>query len=128
MCKFVTNLYGEKILVSDMYPNMDREIVWQIFSNSNQDLFDKYAERHFTKYGKKWKLDEENSVYEVVENEYGVTLYYNVAVSLMDDDLRNEVASDIAPCTAQEFFDEYCKRHKEKFGEEFELAKPNPCY
>lgn len=128
MYKLVTNGYGEKILVSDMYPNMDREIVWQIDSNSNQDLFDKYAERHFAKYGEEWKLDKENSVYEVVENEYGVTPYYNVAVSLMDGELQNEIAWDFAPCTAQEFFDEYCKRHKEKFGEEFELAKQNPCY
>lgn len=47
---------------------------------------------------------------------------------MMDDDLREDIHIDLAPCTEQEFFDEYAKKHEEKFGEEWELAKENPCY
>jgi len=63
-----------------------------------------------------------------VVNAYGEEICYNVAVELMDDEIREEIHADLAPCTDQEFFDEYAKRHEEKFGEEWELAKENPCY
>lgn len=39
--------------------------------------------------------------------------------NLMDDELREELHSELYPCTQKEFLDEYCKRHKEKFNEEF---------
>lgn len=41
------------------------------------------------------------------------------AAQLMDDDIREDVHKDLAPCTAQEFIEEYARRHKEKYGEEF---------
>lgn len=63
-----------------------------------------------------------------VINEYGVGIDYDVAVSFMDDDLREQIHGDLAPCTDQEFFDEYAKRHKKEFGEVWEFAKKNPCY
>lgn len=63
-----------------------------------------------------------------VVNEYGVEVDYDVAVSMMDDDIREEIHADMAPCTDQEFFDEYAKRHAEKYGETWEPAKENPCY
>ena len=63
-----------------------------------------------------------------VVNEYGVSIDYDVAVSFMDDDLREQIHGELAPCTDQEFFNEYAKRHEEKFGEAWELAKENPCY
>lgn len=63
-----------------------------------------------------------------VKNEYGVVVDYETAVSFMDDELREKIHWEIAPCTEQEFFDEYAKRHEEKFGEEWEFAKENPCY
>jgi len=43
----------------------------------------------------------------------------DAAVNLMDDDLREELHAELAPCTDQEFFDAYVKAHLEKFGEEF---------
>lgn len=46
----------------------------------------------------------------------------------MDDDLREELNADLAPCTEQEFFEAYAKAHEAKFGDEWELAKENPCY
>ena len=64
----------------------------------------------------------------MVINSNGTAINYDAAVELMDDDLREEVAADLAPCTEQEFFAEYAKRHAAKFGEEWELDKSNPTY
>lgn len=64
----------------------------------------------------------------MVVNEYGVEIDFAVAETMMDDEVREAVHMDLAPCTEKEFFDEYAKRHEEKFGEEWELAKKNPCY
>ena len=64
----------------------------------------------------------------IVKNNYGVEIDWNTAVNLMDDDLREELNADLAPCTEQEFFESYEKAHENKFGEEWELAKENPCY
>lgn len=63
-----------------------------------------------------------------VMNNYGTEIEWNTAVNLMDDDLREELSADLAPCTEQEFFDAYAKAHEAKFGEEWELSKENPCY
>ena len=63
-----------------------------------------------------------------VKNSYGVEIEWNTAVNLMDDDLREELNANLAPCTEQEFFEAYEKAHENKFGEEWELAKENPCY
>lgn len=43
----------------------------------------------------------------------------------MDDEIREDLAAEMAPCEDQEFFDAYCKRHAEKFGDEFEPNKAN---
>ena len=63
-----------------------------------------------------------------VKNNYGVEIEWSTAVNLMDDDLREELNANLAPCTEQEFFEAYAKAHENKFGEEWELAKENPCY
>lgn len=64
----------------------------------------------------------------MVINSNGTSIDYDAAVELMDDDLREEVAADLAPCTEQEFFTEYCKRHAVKFGALWELDKSSPTY
>ena len=64
----------------------------------------------------------------IVKNNYGVEIDWNTAVYLMDDELREELNADLAPCTEQEFFEAYAKAHETKFCEEWELAKENPCY
>ena len=63
-----------------------------------------------------------------VINEYGQLIHYDVAVNMMDDDLRNELAIKLAPCTDQEFFEAYAKAHQEKFDEVWELNEANPVY
>ena len=42
--------------------------------------------------------------------------YYDSAVALMDDEIREAVHEDLAPCTDLEFLEEYMKRHEEKYG------------
>lgn len=50
----------------------------------------------------------------------GRQVRFEVAVGLMDEELREEIHLDMAPCTEQDFLDEYVKRHAEKFdGEVF---------
>lgn len=73
-------------------------------------------------------VEGENCSDGLVYNEYDVAIDYETAVNMIDDDLREEIHGKLAPCTDQEFFDEYAKRHEEKFGEIWELAKENPCY
>ncbi len=51
----------------------------------------------------------------------GTATDFNACVALMDDDLREEISADLAPCTEQEFINEYCKRHFEKYGADFEI-------
>lgn len=44
---------------------------------------------------------------------------FEAAVNLMDDEIREALHAELAPCTEQEFFAAYCKAHEEKYGEEF---------
>ena len=46
---------------------------------------------------------------------------YNQAINLMDDELREELHRELAPCTDEEFLEAYIKAHEEKFGEEFAI-------
>lgn len=47
--------------------------------------------------------------------------YYEAAVNLMDDEIREELHNEMAPCTDLEFLEAYMERHKEKYGTEFEI-------
>lgn len=63
----------------------------------------------------------------IVINQYGTEIDFDVAVTMMMDDIREKVHFDLAPCTDQEFFDEYVKRHAKKYGEEnWQPAQMNP--
>lgn len=46
---------------------------------------------------------------------------FNAYVSLMDDEIREELHLKLAPCSKEEFLGKYRERHFEKFGEEFKL-------
>lgn len=61
-------------------------------------------------------------------NRNGYELDYDAAVQLMDDDIREELCAQVAPCKEQEFFAAYEVAHAEKFGEEWELSRENPCW
>lgn len=63
-----------------------------------------------------------------VTNASGAQIDYTAAVALMDDETREELAAELAPCTDQDFFAAYEKAHLAKFGEPWELSKPNPIF
>lgn len=64
----------------------------------------------------------------MVINKNGVEINFDAAVALMDDDLREELNAELAPCSDQEFFSAYESRHEAKYGEEWALSVENPCY
>lgn len=61
-----------------------------------------------------------------VKNPHGKDMDFDSAVILMDDEIRENLHNELAPCGEQQFFDAYVKAHEQKFGEAWELAKPNP--
>lgn len=63
-----------------------------------------------------------------VINSEGHELDFESAVQYMDDDIREELHRDMAPCGEQEFFTAYEKAHAAKFGEPLELSKVNPIW
>ena len=65
---------------------------------------------------------------EKVTNKHGVEIFYNVAESLMDDEIRENLHNKLAPCTEQNFFNAYEKEHLKKYGEAWVLSEKNPQY
>lgn len=64
----------------------------------------------------------------VMVNPHGQQLDFEAALMNMDDDLREELHMALAPCSEAEFFAAYADAHRERFGEEWELAKDNPVW
>lgn len=62
-----------------------------------------------------------------VINQYGKEIYYESAVALMDNEIRERVHS-IGFKTEQEFFNAYCDAHLGRFCEEFICNTENPQY
>ena len=66
--------------------------------------------------------NEERKQIAYVQDEDGRTVNYAAAVELMDDDLREQLHREMAPCTNQEFYDAYVKAHAAKYnGEKFQI-------
>ena len=63
-----------------------------------------------------------------VTNSNGTKIDFESAIEVMDDDIREDLSLELAPCTDQEFFTAYEKAHAKKFGEEWELSKSNPVW
>ena len=61
-----------------------------------------------------------------VINMNGTEINYEAAVELMDDEIREIICGTVD--SEQELFTAYEKAHAEKYGEEWELSKENPCY
>lgn len=51
----------------------------------------------------------------------GYSVDFNACVQLMDDEIREKLNREIGGCTEQEFLNEYCEEHEEKYGKEFEI-------
>ena len=52
--------------------------------------------------------------------------HWDAIVNMMDDEIREDLHSKLAPCTDQVFFTAYEDAHEAKYGEEWELSKRNP--
>ena len=46
---------------------------------------------------------------------------FDLFTHYMDDDIRERVAWELAPCTEQEFIDRYVEVHYETYAEEFQV-------
>lgn len=51
----------------------------------------------------------------------GYEVDFDVVVNMMDDEIREELHNELAPCTDQEFVDAYAAAHEAKYGEQFEI-------
>jgi hypothetical protein len=51
----------------------------------------------------------------------GNTVEYEIIENLMDDEIREELHAEYAPCTNQFFLDKYLEAHEAKFHEEFTI-------
>lgn len=63
-----------------------------------------------------------------VINKNGAEINYAAAINYMDADLREQLHSELAPCTEQEFFTAYEQAHEEKYGDEWFLSEENPVW
>lgn len=64
-----------------------------------------------------------------ITNRYGVIIDFDTAANLMDDDTREAIhATGNYDDDPQGFFDAYAAAHLDKFGQSWELDKPNPVY
>ena len=61
-----------------------------------------------------------------VINSNGVEIDIDVARNLMNDEIVETMLNELWFDNDQQFFDEYVKRHKKYYCEEFELEKANP--
>jgi len=50
---------------------------------------------------------------------HGRTIDFRAAVALMDDDIRDALHCELAPCSDQMFLDAYVAAHAKQFGEQF---------
>jgi len=69
-----------------------------------------------------WEVAKAHDVSGMVLNDNGNWVNFEAAVNYMNDDLREEIHAELAPCKDQAFFDAYCERHEKKFGEVFAPA------
>lgn len=51
----------------------------------------------------------------------GYTVDFDACVSVMDDEIRETLHGEMAPCEEQAFLDKYCEMHFCKYGENFEI-------
>ncbi len=46
---------------------------------------------------------------------------WDITVSYMDDEIREELHTELAPCTKELFLEKYKEKHLEKYDEEFAI-------
>jgi hypothetical protein len=61
-----------------------------------------------------WTKEQQDARFDEV-----VCNYYDAAVNAMDDELREHIHFEMAPCTEEEFLAAYAVAHEAQFGEAF---------
>lgn len=61
----------------------------------------------------------------LVFNYYGERIDFDAAVQFMDDEIRERLHVELAPCDSQYFYERYCEEHKKKYGEDFFTEEKN---
>lgn len=56
---------------------------------------------------------------DLIRMDDGSLQYADVVTMLMDDEIREAIHAELAPCSNQEFFETYCKAHFDKYGVDF---------
>lgn len=51
---------------------------------------------------------------------YNDKVDFETLVNLMDDEIREKIHKEIAPCTEQEFINRYIEEHEKKHNEKFQ--------
>lgn len=64
-------------------------------------------------------MDELKANWEVTARNIIEEDLYQAAEALMDDEIREDLAREMAPCTEEEFLVEYMDRHYRKYGTAF---------
>lgn len=64
----------------------------------------------------------------IIINKNGRELDFTSATLLMDNEIREALHAELAPCSEQEYFTEYEKRHEDRFNKIWELSKSNPVW
>lgn len=65
----------------------------------------------------------------MVRNEYGEAIDFEAAVYMMDEELREELHSElVGQVDEQGFYEAYCELHFIRFGEVWELEEQNPTW
>lgn len=72
-------------------------------------------------------IDDNKEDTTMVINKHGHEIDFDAAVSMMDDEIREQL-HDEGYETEQEFFSAYEQAHEAKYGEEWELSKANPVW
>ena len=120
----IKNRYGQEFDFEYVCEHMDCFITThnrELDSLSPQDYYNKYCKLHKEIWGKDFYVDTEL----VVKNKYGEPLEYDVVVEYMDDDIREYLHHQLAPCSAQLFYDEYVKMHNQIHDYEFIAERGN---
>lgn len=78
-------------------------------------------ETEIKRLSREWGIPVNDLMKQVEETDIETVSNFDAAVELMDDELREQVHADLAPCTDEEFLREYERRHLAKFGEEFKI-------
>ena len=99
--------------ISAMYPEDDGDSIdrlWQIMDQHVEDTAAALVKELTGRSYVKWT------------DKHGVTRWieYDSAVMLMDDDIRERLHGELAPCTDQEFIDAYTIAHREEYGTDWE--------